>query len=136
MLRTAAMGWRGRVVSLILGSWMACGAGVAQRYATDPLQAGNLVIWQVVPAPPPRPTADQVRATLHTSTAGTFGQSAGAVGQTAGDYGGGPGGTPVRSQPAGSAGQSAGSFGHSLDTIADAGRQDASNAAAARAALP
>ncbi len=91
----------------------------AQTYATDALQHGSLVVWMVNPPQPPRPTADEERARLHTSTAGSFGRTAGSVGQTAGSYGRSPSEQPSRaiSRTASDAGQTAGSFGQTLDTL-------------------
>lgn len=114
------MGWFRRIVVGLSGLVGACGCLPGQTYATDALQHGQLVVWMVQPAGPQKPTADQVRVTLHTSTAGSFGRTAGSVGQTAGSYGTNPSGLPTVSpgKTAGEVGQTAGSFGESLDTIA------------------
>ncbi len=116
------MGWCGRLVVAACGLLLG-GMAVAQTgYATDALQRGRLVVWVVEPSPPQPPTADEVRATLHSSTAGSFGQSAGSAGQTSGSYGRNPSDLPtaVTSQPASEAGQTAGSFGRELGGAANA----------------
>lgn len=81
-------------------------------------------MWVVEPAPPAQPNADQVRATLHQSTAGDLGRTAGSVGQTAGSFGRSAGdlGHPasLEGQPAGSVGQSAGSFGQTAGSLGQA----------------
>ncbi len=112
--RWALVGWLGL-------AFAACPA--QGPYATDALQRGRLVVWVVEPSPPQPPTADQVRATLHTATAGSFGQTAGSVGQSSGSYGRSSSDLPsgATSRPASEVGQTAGSFGNGLGTIATAG---------------
>lgn len=91
----------------------------AQSYATDPLKSGRLLVWVVQPSTQ-QPSADQIRSTFHTTTAGSFGQTAGSVGQTAGNAGRNPSELPSRvtSRPASEAGQTAGSFGRELGQLA------------------
>src|SRR5579875_3746081 len=105
--------------SLAIGLGLLAGTAGAQNYATDPLEHGRLTVW-VVRLNAQQPTADQIRSTFQTATAGSFGQTPGTLGQTAGSAGRNPSDLPSRvtSQAASDTGQTAGSFGRELSQLA------------------
>ncbi len=114
-----------RVPRWLLLVWVGFSLGqctAQNQAATDSLEHGRLVIWVVGPSSGPQRTADQERAQLHTSTAGSFGRAASTVGRTAGSYGQSASTLPTvtKGQTASEIGQTAGSFGNDLSTIAAA----------------
>ena len=102
-----------RMVVTLVGAFVACDTASGQTYATDALQHGSLVVWVVAPPRPAKPTADQERSRLHTTTAGSFGQTAGSGGRTASGYGRSPSDLPSRvtSQAASDGGRRRGALG-------------------------